>query len=100
MTDPGAILQTASRYPRLSFREVALLKTVVRRGGMHRPVMITRSERRPAPILWRRNLLEVWYRQSVLTQDLQGPFYALTLSGCRVVSTFDLPNPSTMERVQ
>lgn len=77
-------------HRRLSSGEVTFLRHVVRRGGWHRPILVERTKRRPAPGLWRRNLLEVWYRQSVLTRDLQGPFYALTINGCRVVSTFDV----------
>lgn len=80
----------AQPHRRLSTGEVALLKHVVRRGGWHRPVLVERTKRRPAPSLWRRNLLEVWYRQSITTRDLQGPFYALTINGCRVASTFDI----------
>lgn len=81
---------TPQRYPRLTYREVALLKAVAMRGGGHRPILIERSRRRAAPSLWRRNLLEVWYRQSLVARGLQGPFYALTLNGCRVVSTLTL----------
>lgn len=77
-------------HQRLSSGEVAMLKHVVRRGGWHRPILVERTKRRPVPSLWRRNLIEVWYRQSVLTRDLQGPFYALTINGCRIVSTFDI----------
>jgi hypothetical protein len=75
------------QFPRMNYREVVLLKEIARRGGIHRPVLIPRARRRAAPSLWRRNLLEVWYRQSLIARELQGPFYALTITGWRVAST-------------
>lgn len=77
---------------RLNWREVALLKLVAKRGGIQRPILIERPRRRAAPGLWRRHLLEVWYRQCVITRELQGPFYALSVTGWRVASAFD-PSP-------
>lgn len=55
---------------------------------------LRRRERAVATRLWRRGLVEVWYRQSnVEGRGLLGPFYTLTRDGWRLVETVKARQP-------
>lgn len=73
---------------RLNNGQIILLRSLVRRGG-GRAVSIDRWRRRSAATLWRRGLIEIWYRQSPDEQpSLQGPYYSLTMNGFHLASHF------------
>lgn len=70
---------------RLNRTEIDLMLSLAVRGGMTRPVSLTRRERAFVVPLWRRRIVEVWYRQSAEDgPSFQGPFGALTQSGARL----------------
>lgn len=73
---------------RLDYRQIGILRTLAQRG-LGRPITLLSDERGPALPLWRRNLVEIWYRRSPDTSpSSQGPYYALTVAGFRLASHF------------
>lgn len=77
---------------KLTSREIVILRSLIKRGGQYRPIGLLRWQRKFVVPLWRRGLIEVWYRQSLDSGPLHGPFYALTTFGAYLASTF-LPAP-------
>lgn len=75
---------------RLSRSQIVLLRSLFRRSG-GRPISIERWQRGPSVPLWRRGIVEIWYRQ-VPDEGSQGPYFSLTISGARLASAF-LPAP-------
>lgn len=52
-------------------------------------------ERRIAAALWRRGLVEAFYRQAPESdRALQGPFYALSFAGWKLGKAFARPRPA------
>ena len=82
----GARLREA---PRLSGLHIAALRTIVKASGGH-PVLLNEKFRRAMVTLWRRDLVQIWYRQAV-SSSLEGPFYSLTISGARLAGFFCQP---------
>jgi hypothetical protein len=39
-------------------------------------------------LLWRRRLVEIWYRQSLDHGSLKGPYFSLTVDGMRLAAAF------------
>ena len=77
---------------RLDNFEVAILRSLVTRGGYGRAITLKTGQRTSALPLWRRGIVEIWYRQSPDEQpSLQGPYYALTLSGEKLASRYPAP---------
>lgn len=76
--------------PRLTRGEISVLRSLVRRSGIGRPVSLNRIERRHAVPLWRRSLIEVWSRY-VPEFGSQGPYFSLTVAGHRLASLFAAP---------
>jgi len=72
---------------RLNRRQIMLLKTLARHGG-HRAIAIARYLQDIAATMWRRELVEIWYRQVPEQPSLRGPFYALSLAGWKLASSF------------
>jgi hypothetical protein len=72
--------------------EIEMLRTVAQRGGTGIPVAVSARLRAVAQSLWRRELVQVWYRQSV-TGSLDGPFLSLTIAGFRLAQS--LPSGSS-----
>ena len=85
-----------SEHQRLTSSQIVLLRSLVRRGGATRAITLDyRWQRKPALPLWRRGLLEVWYRQTPSeVPSLQGPYYALTVIGAQLASSFVTPGAS------
>lgn len=75
--------------PRLNGLHIAALRTIVRRSG-GQPIRVSDKFRRAIVTLWRRDLVEIWYRQSV-NSSLEGPFYTLTIPGARLAAMFCQP---------
>lgn len=73
-------------HPRLSAHQIAILRSLATRGAVGRPITLLPYQRTSALPLWRREIVEIWYRQS--TSGLQGPFYGLTITGALMASMF------------
>jgi hypothetical protein len=74
---------------RLTNSQIILLRSLARRGAFGRAVTIDKWQRIPAIPLWRRGLIEIWYRQFPNEQpSLQGPYYGLTAGGFQLASYF------------
>lgn len=82
-----------SDRPRLTDSQIVILRSMAKRGGSVRPVSIEKWQRKPAVPLWRRGLVEIWFRQSVEHPSPRGPFYALTIVGARIAASFLNPAP-------
>jgi hypothetical protein len=72
---------------RLSNREITLLQDIVLRCGAGGRVTIARIQRAIAAALWRKEMIEIWYRQAIdANPSLQGPFYSPTVAGSRLAA--------------
>lgn len=71
---------------RLTGREVNLMLALAMRGGITRPISLERDYRLAVMPLWRRQLVELWFRRPPAEQSSQmhGPFYRLTDSGAQL----------------
>lgn len=72
---------------RLSNLQIIILRSLLKRGADVRPVSLQTWMRRATVHLWRRGLIEVWYRQ-VPDHGSRGPFYSLTIVGARLAEQF------------
>lgn len=72
---------------RLTSRQIAVLRILLKFGASTIPVSLHVTLRRIVITLWRRELVQIWYRQSIHT-SLQGPFVSLTIVGARLASAF------------
>lgn len=72
---------------RLNKRQIAVLRTLLKFGASTVPISLHSRLRRIVLTLWRRELVQIWYRQSIHT-SLQGPFVSLTIAGARLASAF------------
>lgn len=79
-------------FERLSNLQIVILRTLLKRGADARPITLARWMRRSTIHLWRRGLIEIWYRQSV-DHGSRGPFYTLTIFGARLAHEFLYPAP-------
>jgi len=75
---------------RLTGREIGLLRWLVVRCGLGGVVSLRRWQRAIAVYLWRRELVQVWYRQSP-DGELQGPFFGLSVAGRNLALLFTAP---------
>jgi hypothetical protein len=74
---------------RLTRREIVILRSLFKRGAAVRAVSLVKWMRKYIVDLWRRGLVEVWYRQSLDARpSLDGPFYSLTIHGAYLASQF------------
>jgi hypothetical protein len=80
------------RQDRLSQRQIDTLRqlsVVCSAGGQY---ALTRDQREAMQPLWRRGLIEIWYRQGVDTNpSLMGPFYRPTKSGWLLIAAIFAP---------
>lgn len=76
-----------SSRDRLSNRQIATLRHLAICTGNGGQVTLTREQREAAQPLWRRGLVEIWYRQAVDgNPSLQGPFFRPTIVGRHVTA--------------
>lgn len=74
---------------RLTNSQIVLLRSLAKRGADTRAITIEPWQRKPALPLWRRGIVEIWYRQSPDSQpSLQGPYYGLSIFGARLAASF------------
>lgn len=72
---------------RLSNRQIALLQDIVLRCGAGGRVTIAKIQRAVAAALWRKEMVDIWYRQTIdANPSLQGPFYSPTVAGSRLAA--------------
>lgn len=71
---------------RLSSPQISVLRSLFQRGAAIRPITLSAWQRLFARALWRREIVEIWYRQA--PEELQGPYFALTTSGARLAAAF------------
>lgn len=76
---------------RLTRAQIIVMRSLMMRGGHVAPIALPRWQREPAIPLWRRRLIDIWWRQ-LPGESGCGPFFQLTIVGARVASTF-LPAP-------
>ena len=78
---------------RLTRSQIIILRSLIKRGADSRAISIEKWQRAPTLPLWRRGIVEIWYRQSPDAQpSLQGPYYGLTIAGAQLAASF-LPAP-------
>lgn len=75
---------------RLTSSQIVIMRSLAMRGGSLRAISLDhRWQRGPAIPLWRRGLIEIWYRQAPSEQPaLQGPYFGLTITGTQLASHF------------
>lgn len=71
----------------LTSREIVILRDLLRRGASVASVSLVRWQRKFVIGLWRRELVEIWYRQST-TGSLEGPFFRFTHIGAFIAQKF------------
>lgn len=69
------------RGDRLSNRQIATLKHLAICCADGGQVTLTRDQRESMVPLWRKRLVEMWWRNSPDDQSLQGPFFRPTPAG-------------------
>jgi hypothetical protein len=77
---------------RLTNLQIVILRTLLKHGANVSPVTLRGWQRRSTIHLWRRGLVEIWYRQPV-NGGTRGPFYTLTIVGARLAHDFLYPAP-------
>ena len=77
---------------RFTDHQIGLLRYLAKRGAQLRAVTLARWQRVIALPLWRRELIEIWWRQ-MPGHSQQGPYFGLTIVGARVAQTF-IKNPA------
>lgn len=72
---------------RLTNAQIAIMRSLFRRGAAVRPVSLDHPwQRKPAILLCRRGLIEIWYRQTFGDDfALRGPFVSLSTAGAQLV---------------
>lgn len=79
-------------FEKLPPSQLRVLKHLALHCGMGGNVIVPRALRRAVPPLWRRGLVEIWYRQTPdQSAALRGPFYGLSLDGRRMACTIFHP---------
>lgn len=77
---------------RLTRGQIALVRSLMARSGHGRPISIERWQRGPSIPLWRRGIVEIWYRAAP-GEGNQGPYFSLTISGAQLASALNFPAP-------
>ena len=74
---------------RLTNSQIVIMRSLFARGGSAMPISLFSWARRCTLHLWRRGLIEIWYKQALdANPSLRGPFYSLTIAGARMAQTF------------
>jgi hypothetical protein len=77
---------------RLTNSQIILLRSLIKRGASIRAVTIAQWQRVVALPLWRRGLIDMWWR-GVPDDSMRGPYFGLTIVGARLASEFVNPAP-------
>lgn len=71
---------------RLTYRQIAAVLSLHKRGGSARPITLEIKLRDVVPPLWRRDIIEVWYRCAPEIGS-QGPYFGFTTSGAMLAQS-------------
>lgn len=88
---------------RLKNIHIVILRSLLKRGAQHVPIGLLKWQRKFTVSLWRRGIVNVWYRQTI-DGPMAGPFYTLTTYGAYLASTLfpaprgDIPAPGAETR--
>ena len=77
-----------SDHSRLSNRDIALLLYIMQRAGLCGRLHLPPKRRERVVPLWRRHLIEVWYRCAPDEGCMHGPYINLTVEGHRLAAAF------------
>lgn len=78
---------------RLNNLQIVILRSLLKRGGDRQPISLLPFMRRSTIDLWRRGLIEIWYRHPLDHGSQRGPFYRLTIVGAHLAQQFLYPAP-------
>ena len=78
---------------RFSNLQIVILRTLLKQGGYQTPLTLPAWQRADATKLWRRGLVEVWFRKCRDGTAGFGPFFSLTIVGARIALDFTNPAP-------
>ncbi len=78
---------------RLHAGEIAVLRSLFKRATpSSSPISLSLRERKAIAYLWRRRLVDVWFRHVPdCVPNTQGPYFALTIAGFRMAAAFAAP---------
>lgn len=80
---------------RLKNIHIVILRSLFKRGAHYAPTSIQKWQRKFTVSLWRRGIIDVWYRQTT-DGPMAGPLYTLTTYGAYLASTlFPAPRGTT-----
>lgn len=71
---------------KLSSREIWLLIYIAQRTGLTGRIILGRKHRERVVPLWRRHLVEIWWRQVADDESNRGPYFSLTVEGHQLAS--------------
>lgn len=71
---------------RLSNRQIATLKHLAICCADGGQVTLTRDQREAMTPLWRKNIVEIWWRKSPTERAMQGPFFRPTERGFALIN--------------
>jgi hypothetical protein len=83
---------------RLNNKHIVVLRTLAKCDTTARGITLPKWMRRPSIHLWRRSLIEIWYRQSQ-SGAFEGPFFRLTEIGAFLALKF-FPAPRGLSGVE
>jgi hypothetical protein len=78
---------------RLSNRQIATLRHVAICTSNDGQVTLTREQREAMTPLWRRGLVEIWFRHMPDPPSSRGPFYRLTIVGQHLIDAILVGTP-------
>lgn len=85
-------------HRRLNHQEIGLLRHLFRVGAGSFAVSLDRPRRRAAVPMWRRGIVNAWYRQAPsLSPSWQGPYFNLSEAGVRLAAKFMRPRASAVQ---
>lgn len=73
---------------RLDNLQIVILRSLMKRGGNVTPVSLPTWQRKRAVNLWRRGLVDVWFRKCRYGGEEAGPLFSLTIVGARLALDF------------
>lgn len=79
---------------RLNWPQINALRSLAMRSGGKTAVALDERQRAHIAPLWRRGIVEVWYRQVPAEMGepiLRGPFFSLSIPGFQLASAFLTP---------
>lgn len=72
-----------TKHSKLPAREIWMLLYLAQRGGLTGRITLSARLRERAVPLWRRELVEIWWKQ-VAGESQRGPYFSLSVDGHRL----------------